>query len=241
MARSKTYFVSDVHLGLKAFDPRDRERRFVDFLRGINTPDTAALYLLGDIWDFWYEWKEVVPKGFVRVFAALADLMDSGVKVYFFPGNHDIWTYSYFEELGMIKLSQPAFVEAGGKKLCLGHGDGFDKKDYGFRILNGLFRCRFVQLLFSALVHPTLAMKIGYLWSRSSRLAHGEKYEWKGEDEALVKYCRSVLETRHVDLFIFGHYHVGVHQKLSDCSELVMLDSWIGSDPVFCIEEEARS
>ena len=94
--RRLTYFVSDVHLGLNVRNPEDRERRFVSFLKSIDPQETEALYLLGDIWDFWYEWKDVVPKGYVRVFAALLDLMDGGVKVYFFQGNHDVWTYSYF-------------------------------------------------------------------------------------------------------------------------------------------------
>ena len=97
MERNRTYFVSDVHLGLQVADPAGRERRFVDFLKSISE-DARALYLLGDIWDFWYEYRDVVPKGYVRVFAALQDLMDKGVQVYFFQGNHDVWTYSYFEE-----------------------------------------------------------------------------------------------------------------------------------------------
>ena len=109
----KTYFVSDVHLGLQVADPAARERRFADFLRSL-PEDTEAVYMLGDIWDFWYEYRDVVPKGYIRVFAAIQELLDRGVKVYFFPGNHDIWTYSYFEELGMTRLEQPALVVFGG-------------------------------------------------------------------------------------------------------------------------------
>ena len=106
-----TYFVSDVHLGLDVNDPQGRERRFVDFLRSLDPGKTSALYLLGDIWDFWYEYRDVVPKGYVKVFAAIVGLIESGVDVYFFQGNHDVWTYSYFEELGMKRLVQPAVVE----------------------------------------------------------------------------------------------------------------------------------
>lgn len=113
MERSLSYFVADVHLGLDVADPIGREQRFVAFLRSL-PPQTEALYLLGDIWDFWYEYRDVVPKGYVRVFGALADLMDRGVKVYFFQGNHDVWTYSYFEELGMTRLQQPCLVTIGG-------------------------------------------------------------------------------------------------------------------------------
>ena len=129
MTKRYTYFVSDVHLGLQVQDPARREARFVEFLRGIPAEETEALYLLGDIWDFWYEYKDVVPKGYVKVLAALMDLMDAGVKVYFFTGNHDIWAYSYFRELGMIVLEQPYVTTIGGKRFCLGHGDGLGPGD----------------------------------------------------------------------------------------------------------------
>ena len=133
----KTYFVSDVHLGLKVGDPADRERRFSDFLLSL-PEDTESVYLLGDIWDFWYEYKHVVPKGYVRVLSALQNLMDRGVNVFFFQGNHDVWTYSYFEELGMKKLVQPYVVEIDGKRFCLGHGDGLGPVPFGYRFLRGL-------------------------------------------------------------------------------------------------------
>ena len=155
MAGRRTYFVSDVHLGLQVADPQERERRFADFLNGL--PDeTDAIYLLGDIWDFWYEYRDVVPKGYIRVLSALQALMDKGVKVCFFQGNHDVWTYKYFEELGMIRLEQPALVEIGGKVFCLGHGDGLGPVPFGYRFLRGVFHNRFLQFLFS-LLHPWLA------------------------------------------------------------------------------------
>lgn len=248
--RTKTYFTSDVHLGLQAFDPEGRQKRFVDFLHSINSPQTKALYLLGDIWDFWYEWKEVVPKGSIRVFAAITDLIDAGINVYFMIGNHDIWAYSYFEQMGMIRLEQPAFIEAGGKKLCIGHGDGLGNVGFGYRLLNGIFKCKVIQWLFSALLHPTLAMKLGHAWSKGNRLSRGEKYVWRGADEPLTKWCEEVLsgktatEENHrssdkasVDLFIFGHYHVAVDQPLSHGARLVILDSWIEEDSWFCIDE----
>ena len=103
--RNLIYFVADVHLGLRLRDPAEREARFIDFLKGLPVESMRALYLLGDIWDFWYEYRDVVPKGYVRIFGTLADLMDAGVKVYFCPGNHDIWAYRYFEELGMVKIT----------------------------------------------------------------------------------------------------------------------------------------
>ena len=153
MERNLTYFVSDVHLGLDYKDKARREARFVQFLRDIPAERTAALYMLGDIWDFWYEYEDVVPRGYVRVFAALLSLMDEGVKVYFFQGNHDVWTYSYFEQLGMVKLQQPHFVRIAGKRFCLGHGDGLGKGMTGYKILKWIFHNRTCQRLFSAL-HP---------------------------------------------------------------------------------------
>ena len=168
----KTYFVSDVHLGLQVADPAARERRFADFLRSL-PEDTEAVYMLGDIWDFWYEYRDVVPKGYIRVFAAIQELLDRGVKVYFFPGNHDIWTYSYFEELGMTRLEQPALVEIGGKRLCLGHGDGLGPVPFGYRCIRSIFHCRLLQILFSTL-HPWFAYRLGNTWSRHSRLSHDE-------------------------------------------------------------------
>ena len=147
MNRKLTYFVSDVHLGLQVDDPSAREARFVDFLRSL-PEETAALYLLGDVWDFWYEYRDVVPKGYVRVFGAIADLIDRGVDVYFFQGNHDVWTYSYFEELGMKRLEQPSLVEIGGRMFCLGHGDGLGPVPLGYRFLRGVFHSRVLQFLF---------------------------------------------------------------------------------------------
>ena len=167
MPRNLTYFASDVHLGLQVADPAGREARFVSFLRSIPAAETEALYLLGDIWDFWYEYRDVVPKGYVRVFGALTDLMDAGVKVFFFPGNHDIWAYGYFEELGMKILEQPYVTEIGGKTFCLGHGDGLGPVDRGYRILRGIFHNRFLQACFSAL-HPWFAYRLGNGWSRRS-------------------------------------------------------------------------
>ena len=183
MTGKLTYFVSDVHLGLDVNDPAAREARFVSFLNSL-PQQTDALYMLGDIWDFWYEYRDVVPKGYVRVFAALQSLMDRGVKVFFFPGNHDVWTYSYFESLGMKKLSQPALVEIDGSRFCLGHGDSLGPVPPGSRLIHSVFHCRFLQKLFSTL-HPWVAFRIATGWSLSSRLSHDREYVFRGEEEPL--------------------------------------------------------
>ena len=231
MRRHLTYFVSDVHLGLQVSDPAGREARFVSFLKGIPAEETEALYLLGDIWDFWYEYKDMVPKGYVRVFAALTDLMDAGVKVYFFEGNHDIWTYRYFEELGIKKLEQPYVTEIGGKTFCLGHGDGLGPVDRGYRALRSIFHSRFLQACFSTL-HPRIAFGLGNGWSRKSRLGKSIGYTFKGEEEPLYKFCvdfnagRATAGDPPVDIFLFGHYHCAVDLPVGE-ARLLLLRDWI--------------
>ena len=230
----KTFFVSDVHLGLQVGDPAGRERRFADFLQGL-PEDTDALYLLGDIWDFWYEYRDVVPKGYIRVFSALQSLMDRGVKVYFFQGNHDVWTYSYFEELGMKRLEQPCLVEIGGKRFCLGHGDGLGPVPAGYRFLRGLFHNRVAQFLFSML-HPWIAFRFGNGWSRNNRLAHDQEYEFRGKDEPLYKFAEEFSARNDVDYFIFGHYHSSVDMTLPSGARLLVLKDWMRSSPYFCFD-----
>lgn len=230
----KTYFVSDVHLGLQVHDPEERERRFARFLRSL-PEDTQALYLLGDIWDFWYEYRDVVPKGYLRVLSALQDLMDRGVKVFFFEGNHDIWTYSYFEELGMVKLTQPHLVEIDGKILCLGHGDGLGPVPAGYHFLRGVFHSRVTQFLFS-LLHPWLAFRFGNGWSKNNRLAHDREYVFRGEDEPLYKFAVEFASRKKVDYFIFGHYHADVQMTLPSGAQFHILKDWMHSSPYLCFD-----
>ena len=234
MEKKLTYFVSDVHLGLQVADPEDRERRFAGFLRSL-PENTEAVYLLGDIWDFWYEYKDVVPKGYVRVLSALQELMDRGVKVYFFQGNHDVWTYSYFEELGMVKLVQPCVVQIAGKRFCLGHGVGLGPVPFGYRFRRGRFHNRLAQRLFSAL-HPWLAFRLGNGWSRNNRLAHDVQYEFGGENEPLYKFAKDFASENEVDFFIFGHYHVEVDTVLPSGARLMILKDWIHSSPYLCFD-----
>ena len=237
MPMLKSYFVSDVHLGLQVGDPAERESRFVAFLRSL-PEETESLYLLGDVWDFWYEYRDVVPKGYIRVFSALQDLMDRGVSVYFFQGNHDVWTYSYFEELGMKKLSQPYCVEIAGKTFCLGHGDGLGPVPFGYRFLRGLFHNRLAQFLFS-LLHPWIAFRFGNGWSKGNRLSHDKEYVFRGEDEPLYKFAESFSRENKVDYFLFGHYHESVDLELSSGSRLLILEDWITSSPFICFDGEA--
>ena len=225
--RKGVYFVSDVHLGLAVKDPSEREARFVSFLQGIPRDTTLALYMLGDIWDFWYEYNDVVPKGSVRVFAALMDLMDAGVLVYFFPGNHDIWCYSYFESMGIkVVREQPQLVEIGGKVFCLGHGDGLGPGLRGYKFMNSMFKCRFIQRLFSSL-HPRIAFWLGRGWSRHSRLARNEQYVFRGAGEPLYKWAEEFSSQTHVDCFIFGHLHAQADLTLPSGARLIVMKDWM--------------
>ena len=233
MGKKLTYFVSDVHLGLQVADPAAREARFVGFLRSL-PEETAALYLLGDIWDFWYEYRDVVPKGYVRVLAAIQDLIDRGVDVYFLQGNHDVWTYSYFEELGMKKLVQPALVEIDGRVFCIGHGDGLGPVPMGYRFLRGVFHNRVLQFLFSML-HPWLAFRLGNGWSKNNRLARREEYHFRGEEEPLYKFAAEFEKENKVDCFVFGHYHCDVTMKTPAGADFIILKDWMDGSPFVSI------
>jgi len=222
--KNLTYFVSDVHLGLRVGDPAARENAFVAFLQGVDPAQTEALYLMGDIWDFWYEYRDVVPKGYVRVLAALVALLDAGVQVYFFPGNHDIWTYRYFEELGLKRLEQPQVVQIGTEKFCLGHGDGLGPGMHGYKCMRWIFHNRFLQICFSSL-HPWFAFRLGNGWSRRSRLGKNITYTFKGASEPLYQFCAAF--PKPMNYFIFGHYHARVDMPVGDHARLVLLGDWI--------------
>lgn len=224
--RTLSYFVSDVHLGLDVNDPAEREARFVRFLRSIPKDRTRTLYMLGDIWDFWYEYHDVVPKGYVRVFAALMDLMDAGVEVCFFQGNHDIWCFHYFEELGIRILRQPYVVEIGGKTFCLGHGDGLGPGHCWYKLMRWGFRNKFFQSMFS-LLHPYIAFRFGKGWSKKSRVAKSREYVFRGADEPLYKFAVDFSRDRHVDYFIFGHFHVSEDLPLPTGARLLILKDWM--------------
>lgn len=225
------YFVADIHLGLKAGPegPAEREARFVEWLHSINRPDTEALWLLGDIWDFWYEYRDVIPREAVRVVAAISNLLDAGVKVYYIPGNHDIWLYSFWQKLGVQVLQQPQTVELSGKRILLGHGDALGGAKWGYRLMLRIFHSRVCQVLFSGL-HPWLAYRFGTDWSNSNRRKHGG-YKFRGEDEPLWRYCKAECEKATVagapvDLCLFGHFHDAVDMPVAG-SRLVVLKDWI--------------
>jgi len=223
--RTEVYFVADVHLGLAIADPEEREKRFISFLKGLPRDRTRALYLLGDIWDFWYEYRDVVPREGVRVVAQFIELLDAGVEIYFFEGNHDIWSYSFFESLGMKKLRQPALVDIDGKKYCLGHGDALGGAKWSYRLMLNVFHCRFLQVLFSTL-HPWIAYRIGLGWSNSNRRTH-KPYRFRNADEPLYRFAEEYSRKNHADCFVFGHFHDAVDLVLPTGSRFVIVKDWM--------------
>ncbi|MEF9932134.1 MAG: UDP-2,3-diacylglucosamine diphosphatase [Bacteroidales bacterium] len=237
MEKNLYYFVSDVHLGLNYKGPVEREKKFSSFLLGLPV-NTKALFLLGDIFDFWYEYKNVIPRNFTRTLGTLAQLADRGVDIYFFNGNHDVWTYGYFEqELGIKIKKQPYVVEIEGKRFCLGHGDGLGKGDYGYKMLNKIFNNKFLQLLFSG-IHPRWAFSLAHTWSKHNRLTHEEDYSnngnpiFRGEDERIVKFANDYqnnLPKDKIDYFIFGHFHCKTRMNLKAGGEILILGEWIHS------------
>ena len=235
--RPLTYFVADVHLGLDVKDMEGREKRFVAFLESIPKDRTDALYMLGDIWDFWYEYHDVVPKGYLRVFSALLALQDAGVRICFFTGNHDIWAYKYFRELGFEMLEQPFVTEISGRRFCLGHGDGLGRGMRSYKVMRWTFRNRFFQALFSCL-HPWIAFRIGKAWSRKSRLAKSIPYTFRGADEPLYQYADDMARREGVQVFIFGHYHTSVHLQLPSGASFNIIRDWMDASPYAVFDGE---
>ena len=225
MGRDRIYFVSDVHIGLGVKDSAEREGRFIDWLRNIPRESTKAVYLMGDIWDFWYEYKDVVPRVGARVIAQFIDLIDSGVELYFFEGNHDMWSFSYFESLGIKKLAQPFYVELGGKTFCLGHGDGLGKVKKSYNFMLKVFRSKVTRVLFSSM-HPWLGYRLGLGWSNSSRRTH-TPYTFKAEKEPLYQFAVEAEKSRHADYYVFGHYHDKVDLTMPTGSRFFVLKDWM--------------
>ncbi|MBO4843909.1 MAG: UDP-2,3-diacylglucosamine diphosphatase [Bacteroidales bacterium] len=228
--RNLTYFVADVHLGSNPASAAEKEARFVSFLRSIPPQRTSALYMLGDIWDFWYEYRDVVPKGSARVFAALQDLMDAGVKVNFIRGNHDVWTYHYLQDMGINVMNQVQEVTLGDAVFCIGHGDGLGPGMRKYNAMRSLFYNRVAQVLFSTL-HPWFAYRIGRSWSASRQKKHVAPYKWSGEDESLYKFACGYEKEHKVDYFVFGHYHSQVDMKTPGGARFIVLKDWKEESP----------
>jgi UDP-2,3-diacylglucosamine hydrolase len=231
VTKHKIYFISDLHLGLYPEEKSlEREKLVVRWLDEIKT-QAAELYLMGDIFDFWHEYKHVVPRGYIRFLGKLSELADSGTKICFFTGNHDIWSYGYFKsELGAEIHNNPISRKLNGLTFFLAHGDGLGSGDFGYKLLKRIFHNRILQWLFSRL-HPNFAIWIGKTWSRKSRYAKGIVAEdFAGEHgELQIVFSKNELKYRHYDLFIFGHRHIPWDIKLGEKSRVINLGDWIYS------------
>ena len=225
----KIYFLSDFHLGAPdAASSLIREKVVVKFLDEIKR-DAAEIFLVGDMFDFWYEYRTVVPKGYIRLLGKLAELSDAGIPLHFFVGNHDMWMKDYFQkELNMPVYFEPKEFNFNGKKFLIGHGDGLGPGDKGYKFLKKIFRNPVCQWLFGILP-PFLGMGLANYLSRRSRAQTGSAEEvFLGEDkEWLIIYCKEVLEKKYFDFFVFAHRHLAIDYRLSDSSRYINLGDWI--------------
>ena len=225
----KIYFASDQHLGAPTPEASlPREKKFVAWLDAIKE-DAGSVFLLGDLFDFWFEYKTVVPKGFVRVLGKLAELKDAGIDIYFFVGNHDLWMRDYFQkELNIPVFHEPQEFDINGKLFLIGHGDGLGPADYGYKRMKKVFTFPFFKWLFRWL-HPDIGVKLGHYFSVKNKLISGdEDAQFLGEEnEWLALYCRKKLTEKHYDFFIFGHRHLPLEIELNSSSTYINLGDWI--------------
>ncbi|MBT8270948.1 MAG: UDP-2,3-diacylglucosamine diphosphatase [Flavobacteriaceae bacterium] len=225
----KIYFASDNHLGAPTREASVyREKKFVNWLDSIKS-DAFAIFLLGDLFDFWFEYRHVIPKGFARTFGKLAELSDMGVMIHYFVGNHDLWMNGYFEEeLNIPVFYQPKAYEFNGKSFFIGHGDGLGPGDKGYKRMKKVFTNPVAKWLFRWL-HPDLGIRLAQYLSVKNKLISGEEdVKFLGEEnEWLVQYCKEKLRQEHRDYFVFGHRHLPLEIALSEKSTYINLGDWI--------------
>jgi UDP-2,3-diacylglucosamine hydrolase len=225
----KIYFLSDFHLGTpNAAASRQREQWILSFLESIRQ-DAHAIFIVGDMFDFWYEYRTVVPRGYVRLLGKLAELTDSGIAIHFFVGNHDMWMNNYFQkELNIPVYFEPKTFTINSKTFYIGHGDGLGPGDHGYKALKKVFRNPVCQWLFGILP-PAIGMGTANYFSRKSREAEsGAEERFLGEDkEWLIIYSREVLKKQHFDFFVFGHRHLPIDYRLNDRSRYINLGEWL--------------
>ncbi len=225
--RENIYFASDFHLGLKVTSyPAQREKLVVEWLDSI-AGDAKEIYLVGDIFDFWWEYKKVVPRGFTRFLGKISELTDSGVEIHFFTGNHDMWIGDYLnQECGMILHTKPLTTTINNKVYYIAHGEGLGVNDLSYQVLLWIFRNNFMRRLYSML-HPRWGIGLAHWWSLKSRLAKNYSKEFTGpENENLFRHANKILEKENIDYFIFGHRHIALDHEIGNKSRLFMLGNW---------------
>ncbi len=225
----KIYFASDFHLGApNASTSRERELKIINWLNHIEQ-DAQAVFLVGDLFDFWFEYQQVIPKGFVRIQGKIAAMVDRGIQVYFFLGNHDMWMKKYFsEELGVIMVSDELEIKIGTQKFYIAHGDGLGPGDLGYKFIKRVFRNKLCQFLFSCL-HPKIGLSLAQYFSKKSRVQTGTKdiNYTKKEDEWLYQFCKEKNKGESFDYFIFGHRHLPMDITIENDARYLNLGEWI--------------
>jgi UDP-2,3-diacylglucosamine hydrolase len=233
LAKTKLYFASDFHLGIP--DSKSslvRERKLVNWLEQASK-DASEIFLMGDVFDFWFEYKFVIPKGYVRLLGKIAEITDAGIPVHLFRGNHDIWAFDYLQDEVNVQLHRrPVLREFDGKKVYLAHGDGLGPGDTGYKFLKKVFEFKPNQFLFRWL-HPDLGSRMGLYFSRKSRLANFAK-EGKSDnnsihhEERLIQFAESEANKNpDIDYFIFGHRHIPIKEKVGKNAEVIILGDWL--------------
>ncbi|TXB67051.1 UDP-2,3-diacylglucosamine diphosphatase [Vicingus serpentipes] len=227
--KTKIYFASDFHLGAPNYEKSlEREKLIVTWLDEIKH-NAKEIFLVGDLFDFWFEYKHTIPKGFVRLQGKIAELTDSGIPITLFTGNHDMWMFDYLpKELGVTLHRGNITREFNGKKFLIGHGDGLGPGDHGYKFIKKVFANKLCQWAFER-IHPNFGLGIGNYWSSKSRKVNagsdeiflGEENEW------LAIYCREYLQKEHIDYFVFGHRHLPLEIKLNENSTYFNLGEWI--------------
>lgn len=229
--RNRIYFASDLHLGMQSPEESlQREKLFIEWLEEIRK-DAGELWLLGDVFDYWFEYKKVVPRGFTRFLGTLASLSDEGVKIHLIPGNHDIWVFDYLPaEIGLEVHRKSVLRTWNNRLFHLGHGDGLHGGDRMYKLLQSVFKNRTIQW-FYARIHPNGSMAFAHSWSRKSRKKHGALGSFMGEDkEHQLQFARSEHKKNpDIDYFIFGHRHIPYDIRIAENSRVICLGDWIGN------------
>ena len=232
----KIYFASDFHLGVPDHQSSlQREMKVIRWLDEIKA-DAHAIYLLGDIFDFWFEYKYTIPKGFIRLQGKLAELTDGGLPIHFFTGNHDMWMFDYFpKELNIRIHREPLELVVGRQSLLIGHGDGLGPGDLSYKVLKKFFGSAICQWLFGC-IHPNFGMRLANYWSKNSRINNQKQPELEGDDEFLLTYCREMEQQQHRDFYIFGHRHLPLDLPVGEQSRYINLGEWVNYNTYACYD-----
>ncbi len=227
--KKNIYFASDMHLGMHPpEDSRKREKIIVSWMDDIKS-DAKELWLLGDIFDYWFDYRKVIPRGFTRFLGKLAELSDSGIRIHMFPGNHDVWLFDYFpEEFGIEIHQNPVILEIGNKTFYLHHGDGLTPKDKLYLLIKAMFRSKFLQWCY-ARIHPNGSAAFAQWWSKKSRYGKEMTFPYKGDDkeEQILYSIKQKQKYPEINLFIYGHRHIPYDVKIQEESRVICLGDWI--------------